>query len=92
MSATPETGGRLNAGVEKFNHSFLSEDGRAGVLGACEMMCSLLNCGESKLERSEFSPLPLICAQPLLSWKMGLGSPKCKASTSEEKYYFYAVH
>ena len=29
---TQETGGRLTSGVEKFNNSFLPEDGSRGVL------------------------------------------------------------
>lgn len=54
---TQETAGRLTSRVEKFNNSFLPEDGSRGVLRACEMLRSMLSCGGSRVDRAEFSPL-----------------------------------
>lgn len=67
MYKTREAGGRLKPGGEQFNKSFLPKDrSTRGVIQVCEMMQSLLSCGDSKLERLEFSPLPLICSEHLL--------------------------
>lgn len=68
MYITQKTGRRLKAG-ESNSMKVCSPRMEApeGVMRVCEMMQSLLRCGDSEVERSEFPPLPLICAERLLS-------------------------